>query len=74
MIAKSFITSMKLLEEATSFAIERITGYLSMSYEVDGRYDLISVISPQNLHDATETGHINKIRGAVPRVLYIQSY
>ena len=26
------------------------------------------------LHDATETGHINKIRGAVPKVSYIQSH
>lgn len=26
------------------------------------------------LHDATETGHINKIRRAVPKVLYIQSH
>lgn len=50
MIAESFITSLKLLEEATLFAVERITGYLSMSCEVDRRYYLISVISSKNVY------------------------
>jgi hypothetical protein len=63
MSAKSLITVLKLMEEATSFSIERIARFVNLSCDiVDHRYDLISIILlKEHLHDATETGNVNRI-------------
>jgi hypothetical protein len=63
MAAKSLKTSLKSMEEATSFSAERIARFVNLSYGiVDCRYDLISfMLLKERLHDATETGSVNRI-------------
>jgi hypothetical protein len=72
MAEKYLITSLKLMEEATSFSIERIARFVNLSCDIiDHKYDFISFsLLKECSHDATETGNVNRIRRAVAKVLY----
>jgi hypothetical protein len=63
MAAKSLIKSLKSMEDATSFSIERIARFVNLSCGiVDRRYDFISLILlKERSHDATETDNVNRI-------------
>jgi hypothetical protein len=63
MAAKSLITSLKSMEEATSFSIERIARFVNLSCDIlDRRYDLISfILLKERSHDATESGNVNRL-------------
>jgi hypothetical protein len=68
-------TSLKSMEEATSFSIEGIARFVNLSGDtVDHRYDLISfILLKERSHDAMETGYVNRIWRAVAKVLYAYS-
>jgi hypothetical protein len=63
MAAKSLTTSLKSMEEVTSFSIERIARSVNLYGDiVDRRYDLISfILLKEHSHDVTETGYVNRI-------------
>jgi hypothetical protein len=72
MPAESLITSLKLMEEPTSFSVKRIARFVNLFCDtVEPRYYFITFTSLKDYsHDASETGSVSRILRAVANILY----
>jgi hypothetical protein len=70
-VAKSLVTLLKSMEEATSYSTYKTVRFVSHSCDiVGGRYHFISfILLKEHSQDATETINVNGIRRAVAKVL-----